>query len=171
MEILTYAGIAVLGALLIYMFIVYNSLVNTSNRVEETFVRMDIYLKQRWNLIPSIIEDVKGYEGYDEIALESAVDFKNVAYDQMSEADKITVNAKIDAALPLIMKLADSYLNIESYESFLSISKQLELIEVEISKLRDQYNKAVKAMNKKVTTIPSSIVANLFDYKELKELD
>ena len=171
MDILTYVGIALLGALLIYMFIIYNALVNANIHVEEVFVRMDIYLKQRWDVIPSILEAVKGYDGYEEIALESKVDFVTMNYEQMSESDKIAVNSKIDAALPLIMKLADSYLNIESYEKFLSLSKQLELIEIEISKLRDQYNKTVKIMNKKITTVPSSIVAKLFDYKELKELE
>ena len=90
-----YIIIAVLIILVIYFICVYNSLVKLNNNVKEAFSTMDVYLKKRWDLIPNLVETVKGYAKHEKGTLEEVVKLRSGAYDKMSPDEKIENNAKL----------------------------------------------------------------------------
>ena len=95
--------------LIIYIFITYNGLVKLNNKVKEAFATMDVYLKKRWDLIPNIVETVKGYAKHEKDTLKEVIELRNLVYDSMSDDEKITTNNKINSDISKIMALAENY--------------------------------------------------------------
>ena len=159
-------GIVVL--LLIYVFATYNSLVGLRNRVEEAFSTMDVYLKKRWDLIPNIVETVKGYAKHEKDTLEEVVSLRNGAYDKMSTDDKVEVNNKLSQGITKLMAIAEAYPDLKANENFKDLSGQLAKVEEDIANARKYYNGAARIMNDKVAMFPSNIIANMFGFKKQK---
>ena len=166
MELYIIIGIVVL--LLIYVLVSYNGLVKLSNSVKEAFSTMDVYLKKRWDLIPNIVETVKGYAKYERETLESVVKLRNSAYDKMSQDDKIAANGEISGVLSKLMALSENYPDLKANQNFLDLSSQLAKIEEDIANARKYYNAVVKNLNNKVQMFPSNIISKLFGYQEIK---
>ena len=159
-------GIVVL--LLIYVFATYNSLVGLRNRVEEAFSTMDVYLKKRWDLIPNLVETVKGYAKHEKDTLEEVVSLRNGAYDKMSTDDKVEVNNKLSQGITKLMAIAEAYPDLKANENFKDLSGQLAKVEEDIANARKYYNGAARIMNDKVAMFPSNIIANMFGFKKQK---
>ena len=158
--------IAVILVLIVLFFLSsYNSFVRLSNQVKEAFSTMDVYLKKRWDLIPNLVETVKGYAKHEKGTLEEVIKLRNGAYDGMSDDEKIETNAKISAAIPKIMALAESYPDLKANDNFMNLSNQIAGLEDEIANSRKYYNGTVKIYNNKVQMFPSNIIAGIFGYK------
>jgi LemA protein len=157
-------GIVVL--LLIYVFITYNALVALRNKVKEAFATMDVYLKKRWDLIPNIVETVKGYAKHEKSTLEEVVKLRNTVYDNMSLTAKIDTNEKLTDGLSKLMMLAENYPDLKANQNFLDLSSQLARTEEDIANSRKYYNAVVRNMNDKVQMFPSNIFAGLFGFRE-----
>lgn len=147
-------AIIVIGviALLIVLYILssYNAFVRLNNQVKEAFSTMDVYLKKRWDLIPNLVETVKGYAKHEKGTLEEVVKLRNSAYDGMSDEEKIEANAKISAVIPKIMALAEAYPNLKANENFMNLSNQISSLEEDIANSRKYYNAIVRKFNDKV---------------------
>ncbi|MDD2391805.1 MAG: LemA family protein [Bacilli bacterium] len=163
-----YVVIGVIVLLLIYGFVVYNSLVKLSNKVKEAFATMDVYLKKRWDLIPNIVETVKGYAKHEKGTLESVINLRSGQYDNMSTNDKIDTNEKVTTGISKLMMLAESYPELKANQNFLDLSSQLTKVEDDIANSRKYYNAVVRMMNNKVQMFPSNVFARLFGFKENK---
>jgi LemA protein len=159
---------ALILLLIIYILIVFNQLITLKNFVKEAFATMDVYLKKRWNLIPNIVETVKGYAKHEKETLESVIELRNNAYDKMSLNDKINTNEKLAGDISKLMMLAESYPALKANESFLDLSKNLSKVEEDIANSRKYYNAVVRKMNNKVEMFPSNIIARILNYKSLK---
>lgn len=160
-----YVVIAILIFIVIYIFNLYNSFVKLNNKVKEAFSTMDVYLKKRWDLIPNIVETVKGYAQHEKDTLANVINLRNNAYDNMSTEDKIKTNEKISTGINKIMALAEAYPDLKANENFQDLSKQLIQIEDEIANSRKYYNGTVRIFNNKVEMFPSNIFAKLFNFK------
>lgn len=160
-----YILIAIIAIIIIYVFALYNSFVKLNNKVKEAFSTMDVYLKKRWDLIPNIVETVKGYAKHEKDTLKAVVNLRNSAYDNMSVDDKIKTNEKISTGINKIMALAEAYPDLKANENFKELSKQLTKIEDDIANSRKYYNGVVRIFNNKVEMFPSNIFANIFGYK------
>ena len=163
-----YILIGVLILIAIYVLVTYNSLVRLNNSVKEAFATMDVYLKKRWDLIPNLVETVKGYAKHEKETLQSVINLRNSIYDDMSQNEKIEANEKINSGISKIIALAESYPDLKANQNFLNLSNQLSKIEEDIANSRKYYNAVVKNMNNKILMFPSNIVAKIFGYKELK---
>lgn len=161
----TYIIIAIIIILLIAILLIYNNLVKANNRVKEAFSTMDVYLKKRWNLIPNIVETVKGYAKHEKNTLEKIIELRNSTYDNMSDDDKIKTNSKISEAISKIMILAEAYPELKANENFGDLSKQLSKVEDEIANARKYFNATVREYNNKVEMFPSNVIASLCNYK------
>jgi LemA protein len=159
---------ALILLLIIYILIVFNQLITLKNFVKEAFATMDVYLKKRWDLIPNIVETVKGYAKHEKETLESVIELRNNAYDKMSLNDKINTNEKLAGDISKLMMLAESYPALKANESFLDLSKNLSKVEEDIANSRKYYNAVVRKMNNKVEMFPSNIIARILNYKSLK---
>lgn len=168
-----YIIIAILIMIIIYVFALYNSLVKLNNKVKEAFSTMDVYLKKRWDLIPNIVETVKGYAKHEKDTLENIVKLRNGSYNTMSPEEKIKTNESLSNGISKIMVLAENYPDLKASNNFQNLSNQLEKIEDDIANSRKYYNGVVNMFNNKVEMFPNSIFAKMFGYqpKQMFEAD
>lgn len=160
-----YVFIIIIVIIVIYAFILYNSFVKLNNKVKEAFATMDVYLKKRWDLIPNIVETVKGYAKHEKDTLEEVTKLRNNVYDNMSNDDKIKTNEQLAEGITKIMALAEAYPDLKASESFKDLSRQLTKAEDDIANSRKYYNGVVRMFNNKVEMVPNNIFATLFGYK------
>ena len=160
-----YIIIAIIVLIVVYALALYNSFVKLNNKVKEAFSTMDVYLKKRWDLIPNIVENVKGYAKHEKDTLKEVVELRNSAYDKMSDEEKIKTNEKLSSGISEIMALAEAYPDLKANENFKDLSNQLTKVEDEIANSRKYYNGVVRMYNNKVEMFPSNVFAGLFGYK------
>lgn len=163
-----YAGSLLIVLLIFYILITYNDLIKLKNMVTEAFATMDVYLKKRWDLIPNIVETVKGYARHECDTLESVIKLRNSAYESMTASDKIDTNEKVTQGIKKIMILVENYPELKANENFLDLSRQLIKVEEDIANSRKYYNAVVRNLNNKVEMFPSNIIANIFRIKIMK---
>lgn len=160
-----YIIIAIIVLIVIYALALYNSFVKLNNKLKEAFSTMDVYLKKRWDLIPNIVETVKGYAKHEKDTLKEVVELRNSSYDKMSDEEKIKTNEQLSSGINKIMALAEAYPDLKANENFKDLSKQLTKLEDDIANSRKYYNGIVRIYNNKVEMFPSNIFAGLFGYK------
>lgn len=160
-----YIIVAIIVLIVVYALTLYNSFVKLNNKVKEAFSTMDVYLKKRWDLIPNIVEIVKGYAEHEKNTLKEVVELRNSAYDKMSDDEKIKTNEKLSSGISEIMALAEAYPDLKANENFKDLSNQLTKVEDEIANSRKYYNGVVRIYNNKVEMFPSNVFAGLFGYK------
>ncbi len=163
-----YIFIGVITILLLYVLITYNSLVKSNNIVKEAFSTMDVYLKKRWDLIPNIVELVKGYAKYEQDTLKELVALRHSAYDKLTTNDKVDINNKLSQRINKVMAIVETYPDLKASENFKDLSVQLTKAEDDIANARKYYNGAVRIMNNKVEMFPSNIIAKILGYKTYK---
>ena len=159
--------------LAILMIVCYNKLTKERITVDEAFSTMDVYLKKRFDLIPNLVETVKGYARHEAETLSSIVSKRSQGYAGMTPDEKISTSASISQMLPKIMALAESYPDLKANANFQNLSMQLERMEEDIANSRKYYNGAVKRYNTSVQTIPCNIIAGIFHFetKPMYEID
>lgn len=160
-----YVIIIIIAIIIIYAFALYNSFVKLNNKLKEAFSTMDVYLKKRWDLIPNIVETVKGYAKHEKDTLKEVVELRNSVYDKMSNDEKIKTNEQLSSGISKIMALAESYPELKANENFKDLSNQLVKVEDDIANSRKYYNGVVRIYNNKVEMFPSNIFAKIFGYK------
>lgn len=160
-----YIIIVIIVLIIIYAFALYNSLIKLNNKVKEAFSTMDVYLKKRWDLIPNIVETVKGYAKHEKETLKEVIELRNIVYDKMSDDEKIKTNEQLSNGINKIMLLAEAYPDLKANENFKDLSNQLIKVEDEIANSRKYYNGVIRIYNNKVEMFPSNIFARLFGYK------
>ncbi len=159
-----YILIGIVVIIAIYVLVEYNSFIKLRNRVKEAFSTMDVYLKKRWDLIPNLVEVVKGYTKYESDVLEEIVKLRT-SYDKMSIPDKIDSNNQLVGELSKIMAVAENYPDLKASQNFSDLTRQLSTIEDEIANSRKYYNAVVRNLNTKIEMFPSNIIAKMFNFK------
>lgn len=165
MEIGVVIGIIVVVVLLVFVIVTYNQLVRGKITVDEAFATMDVYLKKRFDLIPNLVETVKGYAKHEEGTFAEIVGLRSQNYSNMSDEEKIQSGVAMSRMLPQIMALAENYPELKSNQNFLDLSQQLNQIEDDIASSRKYYNGAVKQYNYRVQMFPSSLIASMFQFE------
>jgi len=165
---IVYIVIAIIFLGIIYVIAQYNGFVKLNNMVKEAFATMDVYLKKRWDLIPNLVETVKGYSKHESSVLEQITKLRNLSYDQMSLTDKIDTNQQLTKGLSKIIAVAENYPDLKASQNFADLTNQLSKIEDEISNSRKYYNAVVKKLNIKIEMFPSNIIAKMFNFKLAK---
>lgn len=161
-----YVVIGIIVLLVIYFLVQYNSLVKTNNIVKEAFSTMDVYLKKRWDLIPNLVEIVKGYAKHEKDTFNEITSLRTNSYDSMTMNNKISVNEQLTQGISRIMAISENYPELKASENFLQLSRNLTKIEDEIANSRKYYNGAVRILNNKIQMFPSNIVASVFGFKQ-----
>lgn len=165
------AGLAVLVG--IWYLGVYNNLVRLKNDNEEAFSTMDVYMKKRYDLIPNLVETVKGYAKHEKETLNEVVQARTNAQNARTTKDKIKAEQNMTSAIRNIFALAEAYPDLKANTNFLELQGELRTIESEIANSRKYYNACVKTYNTKIQTFPSSFVAKRHNFEKatLFELD
>lgn len=148
----------------IWMIGEYNTLVSLRNKVEEAFATMDVYLKKRFDLIPNVLETVKGYAKYESETLEKVVKLRGDSYNSMSTEEKVETNNELSREIGKLLAVAENYPDLKANTNYNELISQLKSVEEDIANARKYYNAVVKQMNNKVQMFPSNIVANMFKF-------
>ena len=157
--------LAIIILIIIYAFILYNNFISLDNKVKEAFSTMDVYLKKRWDLIPNLVETVKGYAKYEEETLTRVTKLRNNVYNEMTNDEKIINNEELSSDVSKIMALKEAYPELKANENFIDLSNKLTKIEDDIANARKYYNGTVRIYNNKVQMFPNNIFAKIFGYK------
>lgn len=152
---------AVLVLIGIWYAATYNKLVGLKVRVEEAFATIDVFLKKRYDLIPNLVETVKGYASHESETLEAVIQARANAHDSKSIQEKIENEGELTKALGRLMVLTENYPNLKADTQFLNLQNQLQALENEISQSRKYYNGIVKSFNTMILSFPSMFVASL----------
>lgn len=163
-----YIIVGIIVILFIYILITYNSFINSRNLVKEAFSTMDIYLKKRWDIIPNLIEVVKGYSKYEKETLTKITSLRSSSYDELTMDNKININEELSKCLSNIFAVSENYPELKANELYANLSSNLISIEDEIANSRKYYNGTVRNFNNKIQIFPNNILAKLFRFKEFK---
>ena len=163
-----YLIVSVIVIFCIFTFTTYNTLIDLNNKVKEAFSVMDVYLKKRWDLIPNIVNTVKGYTSHEKETLKEIIELRNNSYNTMSEEEKINTNQKLSKNISKIIALSESYPDLKANENFKQLTMELSKIEDDIANSRKYYNGVIRQYNNKVEMFPGNLVANLFRFKTRK---
>lgn len=162
-------GIVVLAILLILIVIgIYNKIVNAKMKVENQFAQIDVQLKQRFDLIPNLIETVKGYMKHESETLENVIKARNTYLTAATPEDKLEANNQVTQAMNKLFALSEAYPDLKANENFNELQASLKEVESKIAYARQFYNDAVMKYNGLVMRVPSNIVAMIFGFKAMR---
>lgn len=150
-----------------------NNFVRLRNGCEEAFATIDVYLKKRYDLIPNLVETVKGYAKHESQTLENVIAARNRAVNATTTAEKIDADANVSNAIRSINMVAERYPDLKANSNFMDLSRQLSNIETQLSDQRRYYNAKVKAFNTDKDVFPKSVIAGMMHLEKLPyfELD
>ena len=160
-------GIAIIGLIILLILIIlvfkqYNILTDLRLKVEQSKSGIDIYLQQRFDLIPALVNTVKGYMNYEKEMLESITKLRSQYY----ETKNIKVSEQLNSQLNKILLVAENYPELKSSEQFLNLQKNLSKMESQLQAARRLYNNDVTKYNTKLNIVPYNIIAMIFGFKE-----
>ena len=177
MAIGTIIVIAVLALLVvgivIWLISTYNKFVAMRNNIEEAFSTMDVYLKKRYDLIPNLVETVKGYAKHEKETLEKVMQARYSAMNSASIEQKIDNENVLQGALKSLFAVSENYPQLQANENFRDLQNSLQRLEEEIANSRKYYNGTVNLYNTKRETFPHNLIAKWFKFtkKPLYEVD
>ena len=158
--------IAVLVVVLVLVFIgVNNSMIGARNRCDEAWSGIDVQLKRRHDLIPNVVETVKGYAGHEKGTLEAVINARNRAMTAQGPAAKGEAEGMLAGALKNLFALAEAYPQLRAVESFTQLQGTLSQLEDTLQNARRYYNAVVRDLNTKIAQFPSNILAGMFNFK------
>jgi LemA protein len=155
----------ILALLVVFVIAMYNGLVRLRVQCDNAWSDIDVQLKRRYDLIPNLVESVKGYAGHEKSTLEGVVAARNRAMASEGPAAKGEAEGMLTAALRQVFALAEAYPQLRAVESFTQLQQTLNQIEDSIQNARRYYNAVVRDLNTKIAQFPSNIIAGMFNFK------
>lgn len=155
--------IAVFVSIIIFVLI-YNSLISLRARIDNAWAQIDVQLKKRYDLVPNLVETVKGYAKHEKEIFENVTKARTQALSATSIKDKAKADSQFSAALKSLFAIAENYPQLRASENFKLLQEQLDGIESKIAYTRQFYNDAVLDYNTKIAQIPYSFIASMFNF-------
>ena len=155
--------VVILAAWLVSM---YNSLVKMRNNRENAFADIDVQLKQRHDLVPQLVETVKGYAAHEKDTLERVINARNGAIGAKTIDEKIVAENALSSALSGVKITLEAYPDLKANQNFLQLQEEIADLENKLSSVRRYFNSATKEYNNAVETFPSNILAGMFGFRK-----
>ncbi len=156
------ALIIILIVLIIFIIYEYNSVVNLKKKMEQALSTIDVYLKQRFDLIPNLVECVKGYAKHEEETLTKIIDMRNK---YLASNKSLEDGSKLNKECDKVLMIAENYPDLKADKQFLNLQKNLIKLESQLQAARRIYNSEVTSYNTKISIFPINILANIFGFK------
>jgi LemA protein len=163
MAVLVALGVLVL--ILVVLVGMYNSLVRLKVQVDNAWADIDVQLKRRYDLIPNLVETVKGYAAHEKGTLEAVISARNRAMTATTPADKAQAENMLSGALKSLFALSEAYPQLRAVESFTALQASLSQIEDAVQNARRYYNAVVRDLNTKIQQFPTNTFANMLGFK------
>jgi LemA protein len=168
MPVWTIVLIVIIILIVLWAIGVQNSLVKKRMQAENAFADIDVQLVKRYDLIPNIVNTVKGYAKHEKETLEEVINARNKAVNAGNINDKVDADNEVTGAISKLFALTESYPELKANENFLNLQTDLEKIETELASARKYYNAASREYNYAINVIPSNIVAKIFGHKKME---
>src|SRR6202521_5291591 len=152
--------------IVIFLIGMYNSLVRLKVPCDNPWGDIDVQLKRRYDLIPNLVETVKGYAGHEKGTLEAVINARNRAMSATGPGDRAQAENMLSGALKSLFALSEAYPQLRAVESFTSLQNSLTQIEDAVQNARRYYNAVVRDLNTKIQQFPTNIFANMLGFKE-----
>ena len=156
--------IAVIAVLAVWFIGMYNGFVKAKNNCEEGYSTMDVYLKKRYDLVPNLVETVKGYAKHESETFEKVVKARSMIGSASSVEERAEGENQLTGALKTLFAVAEAYPELQANQNFMDLQAQLQTLEGEIAESRKYYNATVKTYNNKVEMFPTNIIATMFHF-------
>lgn len=158
--------LAIVVLLVLYVIATYNKLVVLRNRVRDQWAQIDVQLKRRFDLIPNLVETVKGYTKHESETLENVIKARNTFLSATTAEDEMKADGELTKAMTKLFALSESYPDLKANTNFQDLQEELQQTESKIASARQFYNDTVLTYNNKIEVVPSNIVASLFKFKK-----
>ncbi len=159
--------LGVIVIIILWAIDTYNSFIRLRTQVEEGFSTMDVYLKKRYDLVPNLVETVKGYAKHEAETLEVVISARNSAHTSGNKDRIVQAEGELTTALKNIFALAESYPDLKANTNFIDLQNQLGALENDIANSRKYYNGTVKLYNTKIQLFPASIIAAIGHFEKI----
>jgi len=169
LSLLVYGIIAVIVLVVLWLVLIYNNLVTLRNRIDNAWSMINVQLQRRYDLIPNLVETVKGYARHEKGTFEMVTKARSALYSAKTPADKAKANDMLTGALKSIFAVAEAYPQLRASENFQSLQEELSGTESKIAFSRQFYNDNVLAYNNAIQTFPSNLVAGTLGFSNPKE--
>jgi LemA protein len=154
--------IAVIGMVIV----IYNKLIRLKNTVKSSWSDIDVHLKKRYDLVPNLVETVKGYASHEKTVFEKVTEARSMAMRASSPADKAKAENMLMDTLKSLFALAEAYPDLKANANFMQLQSQLKELEDNIEYARRYYNAVVRDFNILIESFPSNIIASVFSFKQ-----
>lgn len=163
--IVSFVFLGVLAVLVVWFVTMYNGLVSLRNTVRNAWSQIDVQLKRRHDLIPNLVETVKGYAVHEKETLENVTRARAQAVSAQGPAQQSQAEQMLSGALGRLMLVVEQYPDLKANQNFLSLQEELTSTENKIGFARQHYNDSVMQYNTKIESVPANIVAGMFNFK------
>ena len=157
--------IAIVILLLVWGVITYNRLVSERLKVRTQWSQIDVVLKQRFDLIPNLVETVKGYAAHENEALQAVTDARSRYLGASDAEGQMKASAELSGAMSRLMAVAESYPDLKANQNFLQLQQQLAAMEEKLANYRQFYNDTVMRYDRLLETVPTKLIANMFHFE------
>ncbi len=158
-------GIIIVVVLIaIYIVATYNGLVGMRNRVKDQWAQIDVQLKRRFDLIPNLVETVKGYASHEQETLKGVIEARNKFNVAKTPEEEMKANDQLSNFVSKLFALSEAYPDLKANQNFMSLQSDLKDTEDKIASARQFYNDTVLTLNNKIEMFPSNIVASMFKF-------
>lgn len=164
MEVIGFIVLAAIVAAVVFGVVIFNSLVRLRNRTENAWSQVDVQLKRRYDLIPNLVETVKGYASHEQETFRQVIEARNAAQAAGTVAAQGEAENVLTGALRQLFALAENYPELRASEQFQALQGQLSETENKVAISRQIYNDTVLTYNNRVQTFPSNIVAGMANF-------
>lgn len=155
----------ILAIIVIWAIFAYNGFVTLRNQIENSWSQIDVQLKRRYDLVPNLVETVKGYAKHERETFEKVVEARNKIMTASNPKQRADAENMLTGALKSIFALSEEYPKLQANQNFLMLQEELAGIESKIAYARQFYNDMVLKYNTKTQVLPDSIIANIFGFK------
>ena len=158
--------IALVALFLIMLFSYYNRFIRLANRIKNSLAQINVQLKRRADLIPNLIETVKGFAKHEKAAIKAVTDARKALVSAKGVVDKVKANNQLEGALKTIFAIAEGYPDLKANTNFLELQRELAATEDRVAYSRQFYNDSILSYNNLIEMFPSNIFAKMFGRKE-----
>jgi LemA protein len=164
--ILLIVVLIVVAAVALYVIVTYNGLVSLRNRIENAWAQIDVQLKRRYDLIPNLVETVKGYAAHERDTLDRVIQARNAGMAASSPHEQAEAENQITGALKSLFALSEAYPDLKANQNFAQLQEELTGTEGRIAYARQFYNDTVYRYNTKIQSFPANVLAGTFRFSE-----
>lgn len=164
MNLFVIIGIVLVALILLSLILIYNSLIRLRNQVRNSWAQIDVQLKRRNDLIPNLVESVKGYMKHEKSVLENVTKARAAIMKAETTEKKAKASNMLSSTLKSLFAVAENYPTLKANENFLQLQEEITGTENKISYARQHYNDMVMVLNTRIETFPTNIFANMMNF-------